>query len=242
MFRRYGVARANDPDEMLDVAAALSVCAAARGRGVGVVSASGGSAVWLADALHGAGLDVPLLAPSTQAGVQQQLPSFASIVNPVDITGAAAVGAAQVLLTITEDPAIDIVILSTTIARVERLEEDRESLVTLAENRSIPTLVYSYTDPAPASRVALREMRLPCFTSIAGCAQAAAGLVRAGLPTIGRTPGDTAALDEARSRLIALEHGNDPLSEYEAKHVLRALPALAATFPPKYSQQAPRMP
>src|SRR5204862_2178708 len=72
VFRRYGVVRTYDPDEMLDVAAALSLCPPARGRGVGVVSASGGSAVWMSDALTSLGLEVPVLHPDTQELVRQQ--------------------------------------------------------------------------------------------------------------------------------------------------------------------------
>jgi acyl-CoA synthetase (NDP forming) len=234
IFRRYGVVRAYDPDEMLDVAAALSVCPPARGRGVGVVSASGGSAVWMSDALTGLGLEIPLLQPETQELVRELLPTFASIVNPVDITGAAAIGAAQVLATIAADPAIDIVVLSTTIANVARLEDDRVALSALAADGTVPTFVYSYTEPALASRAILRDMGLPCFSSLIGCAQAVAALVRVSQPAIDMPTANTAAVTRARHKLIELAPNDTALCEYEAKLVLRELPDLAATMPPEW--------
>ena len=60
--------------------------------------------------------------------------------------------------------------LSTTIANVARLEGDRDGLGALAADGTIPTFVYSYTEPSAASRAILREIGLPCFSSVAGCA------------------------------------------------------------------------
>jgi acyl-CoA synthetase (NDP forming) len=231
VFRRYGVARAHDPDEMLDMAAALSLCPSAGGRGVGVVSASGGSAVWLADSLAHVGVDVPILHRDTQLLIEKELPSFASVVNPVDITGAVAEGAAEILRTMAHDPAIDIVVLSTTIANVARLEGDRDALGALAADGTIPTFVYSYTEPSAASRAILREIGLPCFSSVAGCTHAVAALVRVSQPPVAMTVGDTAAAARAVHRLIEFSQREGALCEYEAKLVLHELPDLAAAIP-----------
>jgi acyl-CoA synthetase (NDP forming) len=233
VFRRYGVARAHDPDEMLDIAAALSLCPPARGKGVGVVSASGGSAVWLADALTHAGLDIPVLQPETQLLIEAELPSFASVVNPVDITGAVAEGAAEILRTMTADPAIDIVVLSTTIANVARLEGDRAALGALAADGTIPTFVYSYTEPSAASRAVLRELGLPCFSSVVGCAQAVAALARASSTIVPTPTVDSPAMARALHRLAELRHRDGALCEYEAKLVLHELPELAVCIPPE---------
>ena len=231
VFRRYGVVRAHDPDQMLDIAAALSLCPPARGRGVGVVSASGGSAVWLAESLAHAGLDIPILHGDTQLLIEKALPSFASVVNPVDITGAVAEGAAEILRTMANDPGIDIVVLSTTIANVARLEGDRDALGALAADGSIPTFVYSYTEPSAASRAILREIGLPCFSSVAGCALAVAALVRVSQPAVDAPTGDAATMTRAVHRLIEHQDREGALCEYEAKLVLGELPDLAAAIP-----------
>jgi acyl-CoA synthetase (NDP forming) len=233
VFRRYGVARAYDPDEMLDIASALSLCPPARGRGVGVVSASGGSAVWMADALAHAGLDIPLLQRETQQLVEKELPSFASVVNPVDITGAVAEGAAEILRTMTADPAIDIVVLATTIANVARLEGDRPALSALAAEGTIPTFVYSYTEPSVASRAVLRELGLPCFSSVVGCAHAVAALVRTSSPVVATPAVDSPEMTRALRRLGELQLRPGALCEYEAKGVLGELPEFGTVIPPE---------
>ena len=231
VFRRYGVARAYDPDEMLDIASALSLCPPAPGRGVGVVSASGGSAVWLADALTNAGLEIPLLQPETQQLIEKELPSFASVVNPVDITGAVLEGAAEILRKMTADPAIDIVVLSTTIANVARLEGDRDALTALAADGTIPTFVYSYTEPSTASRAVLRELGLPCFSSVVGCAHAVAALVRTSSPVVDTPATDSPAMKQALHHLSEFRRRDGALCEYEAKLVLHELPDIASAIP-----------
>jgi acyl-CoA synthetase (NDP forming) len=220
LFRRYGVVRVDDPDELLDAAAALSLCPLPSSRGVGVVSASGGSAVWLSDALSAAGLDVPVLSPETQARVAEVLPSFATVDNPVDITGAATVGAADALERIADDPAIGTLVLATTIARVARLEADRPALERVVAGAGKPVLVYSYTEPAPASRALLRDMGLPVYTGLRGTARAAAALARAASAPPPE-PVDDHGAREAIDLLVA--GGEGPRREHEVKGALRRM-------------------
>jgi acyl-CoA synthetase (NDP forming) len=79
----------------------------------------------------------------------------------------------------------------------------------------------------------LREIGLPCFSSVAGCAHAVAALVRVSQPPVAMTVGDTAAAHRAVHRLIEFSHREGALCEYEAKLVLQELPGLAAAIPPE---------
>src|SRR5581483_4886998 len=65
VFRRYGVIRGEDQDDMLDVAAA--VCPEPKGIRLGVVTISGGVGGWLADTIETAGLVVPEFSAALQA-------------------------------------------------------------------------------------------------------------------------------------------------------------------------------
>lgn len=221
LFRRHGVVRVHDPDELLDAVAALSSCRMLpASRGVGIVSASGGSAVWMADAVTSVGLDVPVLAPETQARVAEVLPTFATVDNPVDITGAATVGAAEVLERIAADPSIGALVLATTIARVARVEADRPALERIVTNIGKPVLVYSYTEPAAESRAVLRNIGLPVYTSILGTARAAAALVRAATVA----PEAVEPSERARAAIALLYNGGaGARSEYEVKAALRVM-------------------
>src|SRR2546425_965733 len=77
--------------------------------------------------------------------------------------------------------------------------------------RTTPTFVYSYTEPAAASRAVLRDMGLPLFSSLIGCAQAVAALVRSSQPVVDAPTGDSVAMTRALHRLIAFEGRDGPL-------------------------------
>lgn len=226
VFRRYGVHRVHDPDQMLDVALALSSGKRAHGPRAVVVSASGGSAVWLADSLSARGVDLPELGGDTRARLEAMLPSFASVANPVDISGGAAMGPAEVLAAIASDERVDTLVLATTLARARRIEEDRAMLEQIVASVDKPMVVYTYTEPSALARDVLRELRLPLYTTIAGCADGVAALAAADAAhrLAAEDEGVDAApagLDEAR-RLIHTAP-DDTLCEYEVKEALTAI-------------------
>ena len=87
VVRQYGVIRARNEEHMLDTVDVLSSCALPEGRGIGIVTQSGGAGVLMADRAEELGLDVPVLAPETQKALQAVIPGFGAAGNPVDITG-----------------------------------------------------------------------------------------------------------------------------------------------------------
>jgi acyl-CoA synthetase (NDP forming) len=97
VFRRLGIIQVYDQEELLDVCAALATNDPIKGHGVAVVSWSGGSAVWTSDALERAGFTLPEVDLVRQGALAKLLPPFASIRNPVDITGASKVGLAKIV-------------------------------------------------------------------------------------------------------------------------------------------------
>jgi acetyltransferase len=87
VMRQHGVIRARNEEQMLDIVEALAYCAPPAGRGLGIVTQSGGAAVLMADRAQELGLDVPSLAPATQAALRKAIPGFGTANNPVDVTG-----------------------------------------------------------------------------------------------------------------------------------------------------------
>ena len=87
-FRQFGVHRARDTDEMLDIAYAARFGLFPATPRVALVSISGGVGVQMADAAVGFGLDVAPLSDAAQARLKSALP-YASPRNPVDITAQA---------------------------------------------------------------------------------------------------------------------------------------------------------
>lgn len=85
VFREYGVHRALDTDEMIDVAYAASFGILPAEERLGLISVSGGMGIQMADAAERNGVALVPMPEHTQARLKRRLP-FASPVNPVDIT------------------------------------------------------------------------------------------------------------------------------------------------------------
>ena len=82
------VVLAEETDEFFDAIETLVAVPAARpaGRGIAVVTVSGGPSVMAADAAEREGLRVPVLGEAACDALRALLPSFAAVGNPVDLT------------------------------------------------------------------------------------------------------------------------------------------------------------
>ncbi len=112
LLRRHRVIRAESLEELLETAIALQSKRRPRGRGMAVVSTSGGQIGLLHDNLPGAGLALPEFAQDTQTALAPIVAPFIRPVNPLDWWGAADPDGClpQILETVAADPGIDIVI------------------------------------------------------------------------------------------------------------------------------------
>jgi acetate---CoA ligase (ADP-forming) len=82
------VVLAEETEEFFDAIETLVAVPSARpaGRGVAVVTVSGGPSVVAADTAEREGLEVPALDATTREALRGMLPSFAAVGNPVDLT------------------------------------------------------------------------------------------------------------------------------------------------------------
>jgi acyl-CoA synthetase (NDP forming) len=96
LFRQTGIIRAETLEEMFDLARALSDQPLPAGRRVGIVTNAGGPAILCTDACESNGLTVPELSAPLRAELARQIPSAASLANPLDLIAAA--GAEQMAL------------------------------------------------------------------------------------------------------------------------------------------------
>jgi acyl-CoA synthetase (NDP forming) len=86
LLRDYAVHRANDVDELFDIAYACTAGRFPASRDVGLITTSGGFGIVMADAAAAHGLAVPALPAATQSRLKALVP-FASPLNPLDVTG-----------------------------------------------------------------------------------------------------------------------------------------------------------
>jgi len=93
-FRRSGVVRVYDMEELFDVAKALYMLPPVKGNRIAIVTDGGGAGVMATDMAEIIGLDVPQLKGETKEELDKlreigKIPYFSSIDNPIDLTGSA---------------------------------------------------------------------------------------------------------------------------------------------------------
>lgn len=91
-FERSGVVRAMDMEELFDFAKAFVYQPPPRGPRVGILTDGGGAGVMAADKAEEVGLEVPALEGETLEKLEElkkrgEIPAFAQVTNPVDLTG-----------------------------------------------------------------------------------------------------------------------------------------------------------
>ena len=86
-LRQLNVIRVTSIEELLGTAALLGYDRWPRGRRMGVLTTSGGACDIIADRASVHGIEMPPFAPRTVAEIIPQLPPFAAVRNPLDVTG-----------------------------------------------------------------------------------------------------------------------------------------------------------
>ena len=105
-----GIIEVSDVGDLADCARSLLCGRLPRGNRVGIVTASGGAGILMADNAAHAGLEIARLAPETLAALRKILPRHAGFNNPIDMTGGAGNELAtyrQTLLLVAQDPNVD---------------------------------------------------------------------------------------------------------------------------------------
>jgi len=85
--RQAGIVRADNPMDLLDLAAAFSSLPLPKGNRAAIMTLGGGWGVVTADLCAEFGLEVPGLSDQLVAGIDRMLPSYWSRSNPIDLVG-----------------------------------------------------------------------------------------------------------------------------------------------------------
>ncbi len=238
-FERYGLWRAADPQELVRAAELYLGAHRPRGRRLAFVSNSGASCVMAADHAERRGIPLASLSPPAKARLKTALPAFASLDNPIDVTGAllsdsALLGA--VLPILGDDAQTDLLLVALPVAGagydVPRFARDT------AHFQQTYGIASAVASPQPAVRQAFADAGIATFAregdaldALAQLAGHAALLRRAAPPPPGRVgvPGRTRFLSEAES-LALLAQAGLPVIEHrlcrDERELDRALEAL----------------
>jgi len=171
VLARHGVIRADDQDEMIDIAAGLTRHPLPKGRRVAVISTSGGTAVWMADACARFGLELPEIDPERQARLRAIMPDFGSPANPVDLTAQTSGGFAAALEILIDAPYLDGLIVAGSFTHTARLKSEGARMVELSRGEK-PVLFYSYAPVADDARALMDRLGMHGFATMTGCVRA----------------------------------------------------------------------
>lgn len=226
IFAQYGVIRAENPDEMVEIAALFTRHQLPRGNRLAILSATGGIAAWLADICEAAGFELPEIDAERQQRLREVIPPYGSPRNPVDITAQGLTGYARSLAIIADQPDLDAIIIAISLAQDVRLAREGEAIAELARTSGKPILLFAYTVASEASKALLAGWDLHCYNRMAGCARALqAGIEYWQFQEACRAAGvsaDVAPIAASDTVARYLAQRDHILCEYEAAELLAA--------------------
>ena len=245
-FNFHGIKRVDDVGGLVYPAELYLKRWKPAGRRLVVISNSGTACVMTADAATRAGMQINELQPSTQAALAKVLPSFATMVNPVDITAALLSNSrlfGDILPIIAQDPGSDAFLISVPVAgRGYDVDAFARDAAAFATETGKPVVIVT---PQPKVARKFRDAGLPVFTleseAVAALHQfitshevlAHARKARgddAALPTVRTTAGAGAAevMNEADGLALAGAHGIPVVEHRLCQSQEEAVQALAA--------------
>lgn len=89
-FRQSGIIRVDTIEEMFDYARALANQPLLHGNRIAVITDGGGFGVMASDFAEDSGLELPALSEETKAKIKKVVPEYATLLNPIDLTGSAS--------------------------------------------------------------------------------------------------------------------------------------------------------
>jgi len=214
MSRELGVIVAEDIEDFIATAQALSVLPRADGRRVGIVTTSGGAGCLAADSVEDAGLTVDPLDAATQADLSTVMPDFGAVGNPVDVT-------AQLFRTgepepfvdvcrkVIADPTVDSVLVALTLVTGPMATKLAEHLSALWIEAPKPMVVVwlAAREQTAQARMVLRDRGLPLLES----PRTAAAVLRALSTPWPKKRARAMTARPSRELLGALEHLRGPV-------------------------------
>lgn len=232
VFSRNGVLRAENLDEIFDLAMMAQAPRRPRGNRVQILTNSGAAGILMADAGSDLGLEFADLSAATKEELKKVMPPFATLANPMDLTAEIVArpgllkGAAEIIVL---DPDVDnlAIYLGFVPGAHERLARD---VVQVARSTDKLVLVTWFPSPPPEARRILADAGVPLFPEPTRGMRALGKMARyverrhrVLSAASGAASGEPARAREVRKIVDrARAEGRSSLSEVEAKDLFRA--------------------
>jgi acyl-CoA synthetase (NDP forming) len=229
LLRQHGVIQVSTLEDLIETLGYLSAYGPPPGDRVGLIASSGGTCGLASDLGSELGLRFPAFAGPTRAELAEVLPEFATIQNPLDVTGYVVIQpdlATRSTRVVAKDPEVDVVINVTAVPESpgpaphlldQRMAEHAE--LVHGTGRYVVLCSTQAGDLSPFGRELVRRHDLYVVGGVAAALRA----IRASLEHTrarGRLPVKAAAA--AARELPALPAAGGPLDEVTAKRLLAA--------------------
>jgi acetate---CoA ligase (ADP-forming) len=176
-FRQKGIIQVDDIQDVVDFGHAFRSGRLPAGNRLAIITISGGAGILMTDECIAGGMQLAALSPDTLDKLREFIPSFGSLLNPVDVTAAIFNDTTLInrtLRAIIDDPGVDSVAMINASLQGELAEQIAKEIVAVANTTEKPVfLAWSARDVlAQEAYALLDEARLPHYKSPVRCGRA----------------------------------------------------------------------
>ena len=188
VFHQTGIVRAKDMEEFFDMGKALAMQPPAKGKNVAIITDAGGPGIMAVDECELKGLNVMRLSARTMQKFEKlkdegKLPKFASVLNPVDITGSGTDAMFESVTRILFDDADICGIILLGLHHIPAIQEeyiDKVAYIACRTDKPIVACDIGETEMAIRTRSRFDKLGIPSYSSPEDAARAMSALVEYG--------------------------------------------------------------
>jgi acyl-CoA synthetase (NDP forming) len=168
VLTQNGIARANNIDELLDIAALFASEKKILGPAVGIVTTSGGSGILAVDALESEGLSLAELSAETVTALEEIVPSYGNATNPVDVTAAVMAESGlfeRCVNRLSTDPSVNAIVACFAVLVGKDVDRIAQALGAVRENTGLPVVAVrtGAAALAPEGAQVFKEAGIPVY-------------------------------------------------------------------------------
>ncbi len=180
-FRQAGIIQVDDIQDVVDYGLAFQCGKLPKGNRVAIITISGGAGILMTDECVNRGMQLPQLSAATIEKLRGIVPSFGSLVNPIDVTAAIFSDLSMIgrtLNAVLDDPNIDSIAMINASLMGELAASVAREIVAVAKRTDKPIfLMWSALDTAaPEAYAMLDAEKVPHYKSPVRCGRALAAL------------------------------------------------------------------
>ena len=180
-FRQAGIIQVDDIQDVVDYSRAFQCGKLPKGNRVAIITISGGAGILMTDECVSRGMQVPQLSAATTEKLRAIVPSFGSLINPVDVTAAIFSDLSMIgrtLHAVLDDPNVDSIAMINASLMGDLAVSVAREIVAVAQHTDKPIfLTWSARDSAaPEAYAMLDAQKIPHYKSPVRCGRALSAL------------------------------------------------------------------